>query len=201
MLTKLVTVSAFAATLITATLANADVSDSKGPPQMTVPTERSARPADAPKSEDTALDLSLGGTAASVAIAAIGIGTDNAPLALLGVGSSLLTPSLGEWYAGKGLTAGMGIRAASALAVVVGFGQALSCIDTDDSCRTPGSAGVLMVGGLLGYAGGAIYDIATAKRTVREYNAAHGFSVTIAPTAMRTSSGQSTMGVGLSGTF
>ena len=93
--TWIVTVSAFAATLITATLANADVSDSKGPPQMTVPTERSARPADAPKSEDTALDLSLGGTAASVAIAAIGIGTDNAPLALLGVGSSLLTPSLG----------------------------------------------------------------------------------------------------------
>jgi hypothetical protein len=194
-MSKLAPLSALAATLLTASLAHAD-DDAPGMMQPSV----AAQSADAPKDADTALYLSLGGTAASAALTIAGLSSDNGGLALAGIATSLVTPSLGEWYAGKPLTAGMGIRAASAVATIVGFGEALSCLDEQD-CRAPASAEYLMFGGLAGYAVGTIYDIVTAKSAAREYNAQHGWHVTVAPTALRTASGTSTMGVGIGGSF
>ena len=198
-MTKLATFSVLAATLLPASLAHADDGEAPGQTPMMQPGVTAGTTA--PKNEDTAFALSLGGTAASAALTVAGFSSDSGGLALAGLASSLVTPSLGEWYAGKPLTAGMGIRAVSAVVTVVGFGESLACIDTDDECHTPDSAGYLLLGGLVGYAAGSIYDIATAKRTAREYNESHGWHVTLAPAAVRTASGQSTMGVGIGGTF
>jgi hypothetical protein len=155
------------------------------------------------KNPDTALMLSLGGTAASVGMVLVGASShDGGGLISAGVVSSLVTPSLGEWYAGKPLTAGMGIRAASAVVTMVGIAESLECLDfegSDTSCHSDDSAGLLVAGGLIGYATGTIYDIATAPRAAREYNRAH--AITVQPSVMRTPSGTTTMGVGIGGTF
>lgn len=182
-MTKLTVCAALAATLFTS-LAHADDGSS---------------PSDGARSEHTALALSLGGTAASIAVTAVGFSTDNHALGVVGLGSTLLTPSLGEWYAGKPLTIGMGIRAASTVAFLAGV--AGTCTDVPCENHFDSAASYLMVGGLAGMAGGALYDIVTAKAAAREYNAKHGYTLTVAPTAVRTANGQSTMAIGISGTF
>jgi hypothetical protein len=156
-----------------------------------------------PKSETTAFELSLGGTAASAALVLAGSETNNGDLMLFGLASSLVTPSLGQWYSGQPLTTGMAIRAASAVVTIAGLGEALGCSsdfsDTPHSCGN--GPGYMMLGGLIGYAGGTIYDIATAGRAARDYNDAHGLRMRVSPTVMHTPSGASTMGVGIGGTF
>lgn len=157
-----------------------------------------------PKNPNTAVWLSLGGTAASAALVVAGSqGQGNGGLVTVGLLSSLVTPSLGEWYAGKPLTAGMGIRAASLLVTMVGAAESLKCLDFEDSetsCHTDSSAGLLIAGGLIGYGTGVIYDIATASGTARDYNRRHP-AVRIQPAMMRTPSGNTTMGVGIGGSF
>lgn len=153
-----------------------------------------------PKSPDTALELSLGGTLASGAMFAVGVSSNNGGLAMAGLATSLVTPSLGEWYAGKPLTAGMGIRLLSAGVEIAGLAEAFKCIDAEGNCSNDnGAAGILIFGGLAGYAVGTIYDIADAPRTAREYNRAHSWQIT--PTVMRTPSGDTKMGVGIAGSF
>jgi len=156
---------------------------------------------EAPKNENTALALSLGGTAASAALVIVGGEANNGEMISAGLLSSLLTPSLGEWYAGKLVTPGMGIRAASAVVTVVGLAASLKCLDAEGECHTDASAPILVGAGLIGYAGGTIYDIATAPREARRYNDRHALRLTLAPTPLRTPSGQATMGVGIGGTF
>ena len=203
-MTKIASLAALVATLCVPLLARAD--DNDDPPGMTAPMTAPASMStgastEAPKDETTALELSLGGTAASAALVIIGGETDSAGMISAGLLSSLLTPSLGEWYAGKLVTPGMGIRAASAVVTVVGIAASLKCLDAEDSCHTDASAPILLGAGLLGYAGGTIYDIATAPREARRYNERHGLRLTLAPTPLRTPSGQATMGVGIGGTF
>jgi hypothetical protein len=156
-----------------------------------------------PKSETTATELSLGGTAASAVLVIAGARTNSSGLLLTGLASSLVTPSLGQWYSGQPLTLGMGIRAASAVATIAGLSEALSCSnefsDTPHDCGA--GAAFLVAGGLLGYAAGTVYDIETAGRAAREYNDALGLSVRVMPAVMRTPSGTSTMGVGIGGSF
>ena len=201
-MTKLAPLAALAATLCAPLLARAD----DGPPGMTAPMTApvsisTGASREAPKSETTALELSLGGTAASAALVIIGGQVDNPGMISAGLLSSLVTPSLGEWYVGKVATPGLGIRAVSAVATVVGAAEALKCLDAEGDCHTDASAGYLLVGGVIGYAGGTIYDIATAPREARRYNERHGLRLTLAPTPLRTPSGQATMGVGVGGTF
>jgi hypothetical protein len=180
-MSKLAGLAVTAALLCTATSARADDGD------------------EGPKDPSTALALSLGGTLASGALVAIGAASNNGDIAAAGVLSSLVTPSLGEWYAGKPVTLGLGLRAASALVFVVGADEAFKCFLQDDTCHNNNTeAGLLLLGGLAGYATGTIYDIATAKSTAREYNVHH---LQLAPTYMRTPSGSATMGVGIAGTF
>jgi hypothetical protein len=152
-----------------------------------------------PKDPATAVELSLGGTLASAAVFGIGLEANNGQLAMAGLASSLVTPSLGEWYAGKPLTAGMGIRVLSAGVEIAGLAEAFKCWDTDPCSNDNSAAGLLILGGLAGYAVGTIYDIADAPRSAREYNRAHSFQIT--PTVMRTPSGNAQMGVGIGGSF
>ena len=197
-MSKVAPLAVLVATLCTTSWVHAD----DGAPGMTAPLAAPvAMSRETPKSEDTALALSLGGTAASVGLVIAGGSSNNGAMISAGLLSSLVTPSLGEWYAGRYVTAGMGIRAVSGVATVVGFAEALKCVDADGECHTDSSAGVLLVGGLLGYAGGALYDIATAPREARRYNERHGLTLTVAPTPLRTPSGRSTLGVGIGGTF
>jgi hypothetical protein len=172
---------ALGAILLTTAVAHADTSDS------------------GPKNPDAALMLSLGGTAASAAVFAAGLKMHNSDMEAAGAVSSMFTPSLGEWYAGKPLTAGMGIRALSVAVGVAGIGEALSC--WGDSCSTGSAvtASVLVLGGLAGYAAGTIYDIADAPSSARAYNRNHSWQVT--PTVLRTPSGDTHMGVGIGGSF
>lgn len=212
-MTKLAPLAALAATLCTTALAHADAGrstfaladDADDPPGMTAPLSAPAASTTAasetPKSESTALALSLGGTAASAALVIGGASADNGAMISAGLLSSLLTPSLGEWYAGKYVTAGMGLRAASAVVTVVGLSASLKCLDAEGDCHSDASAPYLLGAGLLGYATGTIYDIATAGREARRYNERHGLTLTIAPTPVRGPGGQSTLGVGIGGTF
>ncbi len=215
-MTKLAPLAALAATLCAPLLAHADDGSApgaveSGAPGMTAPMTASmtapaaapslAASSEAPKNENTALALSLGGTAASAALVIVGGQANNSGMISVGLLSSLVTPSLGEWYAGKVLTPGMGIRAASAVATIVGLAESLKCLDAEGSCQTDSAAPVLLGAGLLGYAGGTIYDIATASREARRYNQRHGLTLTVAPTPLRAPSGQATMGVGIGGTF
>jgi hypothetical protein len=131
----------------------------------------------------------------------VGDKANNGGMISAGLLSSLLTPSLGEWYAGKLVTPGMGIRAASAVATIVGAAESLKCLDAESDCHTDASAPYLLGAGLLGYATGTIYDIATAPSEARRYNERHGLRLTLAPTPLRTPSGQATMGVGIGGSF
>src|SRR5689334_15034508 len=82
---------------------------------------------DAPAQKDpvVATALSLGGTLASAGLI---FGSHSTGAVELGLYSSLVTPSLGEWYAGKYLTVGMGIRAASVGVMVAGIARGI-CID------------------------------------------------------------------------
>ncbi len=163
-----------------------------------------AAPADVPaqppvdeRDPTTALLWSLGGTAASAGMLAVGIKANNENLIVGGLLSSLVTPSLGEIYAGKILTPGMGIRAASAVAVVYGVASSICWDNCNSSDQRTGE--MLLAGGLIGYAAGTLYDIVAAPSAANEYNAAHR-RLTIAPTMMNSSTGP-VMGMGIGGKF
>ena len=183
-MSKLVLAVTAAASLCVATAAHADPAD----------------PGDqGPKDPTTALELSVGGTLASAGLVAIGAGAHNDGMIVAGLVSSLVTPSFGEWYAGKPVTLGMGLRVASTLVFVAGASEAFKCIDSDNCQNNNTAAGVMLLGGLIGYAGGTIYDIADAPSAAREFNRAH--QIHVVPTYMRTPSGNAAMGMGIGGTF
>lgn len=133
-----------------------------------------------PKSETTALALSLGGTLASAGLMAYGLsrGPEKAGVAMFDVGlaSALITPSLGHFYAGKVMTTGLVLRGAGAAIAAVGAAQSLGC--WDNTCNAWDSGLVALGVGASVAAVGAIWDIATAPKAARDYNARH---VRIAP--------------------
>ena len=154
-----------------------------------------AGPARADKSRQTATTLSVAGTAVSSAlvIAAFAVSADtadvNAPLLYTGIGTAIVTPSLGEIYAGQYLTWGMGIRAAAgALAVgAIAFGQeTVTCPNAASSSQTcqqlTGNAVALLGAAAIAYIGGAAYDVMDASDAVDRYNLRHGFGYALAPT-------------------
>lgn len=183
-MSKLVLAVTAAASLCVATAAHADPADSGD---------------QGPKDPTTALELSLGGTAASAALVAIGAGAHSGGMVAAGLLTSLVTPSFGEWYAGKPVTLGMGLRVASTLVFIAGASEAFKCIDSDNCQNNNNAAGALLLGGLVGYASGTIYDIATAPGAAREFNREH--QIHVVPTYMRTPSGNAAMGVGIGGSF
>ncbi len=178
----LASVAALSAVLLTTQLAKADDGTSEKDPQ-------------------TAFALSLGGTAASLGVMGIGMAAQNSNVFTLGLVSTLVTPSIGEWYAGKPLTWGMGLRAAGATAFLGGAVLAFKCWGDDSgSCHSDEVAtGVLVFGGAGAYVGGIIYDIATAGTAAEEFNREHALS--LAPTMIRGANNTTTMGFGIGGKF
>lgn len=153
-----------------------------------------------PKSPETALTLSLGGTAVSGALILVGV-TDKgkAGIAVAGALSLAVTPSFGEWYSGTYLTPGMALRIGApvgALVTATIAASAFPCIPKDggSNCDTNPkvfAAALLVGGGML--AAGTIYDIATAPRAARRYNHEHA-GATVVPTVAPGSYGLSIAG-------
>jgi hypothetical protein len=113
---------------------------------------------------------------------------------LSGLLVGLVTPSLGQFYAGHYLTYGMAARAAGA-ALLVGFAETYQpCIGLG-TCHE--GTGWMAPIGLLAYLGGTIYDLGTAPAEARRWNQRH---LSMSPTALPSTSGPA-MGVAIGGAF
>lgn len=159
-----------------------------------------AAPAYHRKSHDIAKVLSGGGAGVSTALLLTSfVLTDphnpyNAPLFYTGAATSLVTPSLGELYAGEYLTWGEAVRAGGIALGIVGALQKhnVSCLgQTDDNtCTEVTTGGVALLSiGLIAYIGGAFYDILDAPDAVDRYNYKARRSVQLTPGPMMSPSG------------
>src|SRR5678816_4144763 len=81
------------------------------------------------KDRDTAFALSAGGTAVSIGLLVAGVRNDSLTLASAGLLGSLVAPSAGEFYAGKLLAPGLGIRLLSTAVGLAGAMSATSCLE------------------------------------------------------------------------
>ncbi len=140
-------------------------------------------PAPALLSESAALWLSLGGTLGSYTLYAVAGNMRSSqlrePLMLTGALGIAFAPSFGHWYAGKFLTRGLGIRAASIGVGVVAVIVAVSCDGFSLADGSTGDCGPrvdLGLGLLFAAAGmwlyGMVDDIVTAPRRVARINQA-----------------------------
>ena len=151
-----------------------------------------ATTAQADKSSTTAVALS--GTGAGISgtlvLASFFVGNGNndinTPLFLTGIGTSIVTPSLGQIYAGEYLTIGMGVRAAAGTLAAIAFFTQEETVKCDDGihndCKSLKGAGLALLGlAAIGYIGGMAYDVQDAPDAATRANQ-HG-SVTLAPLA------------------
>ncbi len=150
---------------------------------------------------DTALRLSIIGSA--FPIAAIGIGTlvgiegARAPIRDVGtvfaVGGALIgivTPAIGDFYARRWLSPGIAMRAGGLIVEYIGLVKAFSndigdCADPGPCHRSAATIG-LIAGGAALYLGGVVLDVVGAPAAAREWNARH--DVQLVPTAFKTQS-------------
>lgn len=166
----------------------------------------------AEKSLRTARLLSGVGTGASSAlfVTAFFVGEKNGdvnmPLLYAGLGSGVITPSLGELYVGKYVTVGMGLRVAAGLIATYGvlhYDQEVRCTNTVEfeTCRNLGQNAYLLVGlaGII-FVGGAAWDIQALPDHVEEYNT-RSASFALSPTLLPTSNGDPAFGLAAMGTF
>jgi len=145
------------------------------------------------KSEGTALALSTVPVAAAVVIsiasADSAFDSDPSPGMKILAGGALaagtLGPGFGHWYSGEIVSTGLVIRA-GAIATGIGAGLALES-GRDDLGLKLGTVT------MLGFTTGVVWDIATARRAAREYNAS--VRTTIVPLA------GDTTGVAVAGAF
>jgi hypothetical protein len=167
----------------------------------------SADPEDA-KSPGVGLALSAGGTAASIGLIAGGlamasagrVGNPGLGVATVGFIGTLVTPSFGEWYAGKYLTAGLGLRLLGTTVAAIGVSKLAICFDDCGGEHINNSgAGTAIALGLVTYAAGIVVDVATAPSTVRESNARR--HAVIKPSILTSPSGGAAYGLGLGGNF
>jgi hypothetical protein len=152
--------------------------------------------ADDRKSVKTAQWLSGGGVAVSSVLALGGFFLHdqsqafNAPLLWSGIATSIVTPSLGEWYAGEWMTIGMAVRVGGAgLATYALTKQQkevvceLSTSAAGTKCKELNATAIVLLGiAAIAFVGGAAYDVGDAEDSVGRYNQRHGYYV--APTPM-----------------
>jgi hypothetical protein len=155
------------------------------------------------KDPGVAVAMSLVGLGISTAATVEGIRGSNLTLGFGGLASTLITPSFGEWYAGELGTAGMALRAGSAALLIGGMSAEVACGGSGpNTCQLQGGMVAL---GVLGYTAGIIYDVATAPRAARRYNARHAATpqpprITPMPTVLTPPSGP-VMGLGIGGSL
>lgn len=140
------------------------------PPRSVVSAER--------KSPGLALALSVGGTAVPLFAAGFLMDTDAGP-PLLGVGS-VIGPSLGNHYAENRRRAVKGFKIRAAGVTIIAEGMVVGL--ASPFSESIGTAARVLIGtGLATMAVGAIYDIATAPISAKEYNRTHDVRARIAP--------------------
>lgn len=155
------------------------------------------------KSRETAAYLSGGGAAVSGAVLLTSFLTTpkgevfNDPVLYTGLGLAVVTPSLGELYAGEWFTPGMAVRIASAGLAVYAVRNEEATVTCDtaatfgETCKQLKGAGVALVGvAAIGFIGGMWYDALDAGDAVARWRKRHGIVVT--PT---------TNGIALAGQF
>jgi len=160
------------------------------------------------KELDTAQMASGIGTGASAAlfISAFALAPDredvHMPLLYVALGTSVITPALGHFYAGTYLTPGMAVRAGAALLAtyaVLHYTQTVRCntLVFMECTGLTGEAVIVLGVSAIAFVGGAALDFKTLRESVDEHNAR--FAIT--PTIMPTSSGPPGAGLVLSGLF
>jgi hypothetical protein len=172
-----------------------------------------AAPAHADKKRETAVALSATGTAVSsgLVLGAFFVGRDtadvNGPLLYAGLGTSVITPSLGELYAGQYLTWGMGIRGGAVALAALAFAlpqETVTCqlaTMPGQTCDQLSGTAVAVLGlAAIAYIGGAAYDVIDAGDAAGRYNSRHGLTIGVAPGILRTPTGQAPF-VNVAGTW
>jgi hypothetical protein len=156
------------------------------------------------RDETTALVLS---TVATVAAAGLVVDAGNhtgsqwkPALAELGVAVAL--PSLARLYAGDDQLLGLGLRLGGAAGIIVGAWAldqpGVIVVSADQPPSRIGELAWFAVAGLAAMATADVYDIVTARRATRTWNATHGAA--IAPIPMATPNGTA-LGLGVASTF
>jgi hypothetical protein len=151
-------------------------------------------PAHADKSERTATILSATGAGVSSGLVLASFlvkpedGEVYMPTLYVGLGTSIVTPSLGQLYSEQWVTIGMGIRAAAAGLALYGLtrDQDQPCIvDPQDNCPTLTGTGFTLIAiAAIAYIGGVAYDVRDSDDAARRYNKRRKTSTAFAPTAM-----------------
>lgn len=166
------------------------------PTETSSPTAQRDQPDE--DAEGTATSSSIVGTIVPGMVIATGLAMNlNSGRRVVEVGllAGIPGPALGQWYAGKWLTPGLGARVIGGSMVIYGLENLDNCLLTESSsCSTARAS--FVVGGLL-YVAGAVHDIATAGRSVRERRAPR---LAVAP-AILTGSKANGPGVVVSGAF
>ncbi len=102
----------------------------------------------------------------------------------VGLATSIVTPSLGEFYAHQVFTIGEALRVAGAALALVGVNQteSVSCENGfTTGCTTITGAGVALLGiGAIAFIGGAAYDVLDAGDAVDR----HDLRVSVVPMAV-----------------
>ena len=161
--------------------------------------------AHAEKSRTLASALSGIGVGVSSAVVVssffIGNGHDdiNTPLFLAGLGTSIVTPSLGQIYAGEYLTLGMAVRGGAGVLAGLAFLTQRETVACDDGihkdCHNFKSGGLALLGlAAIGYIGGMAYDVQDAPDAADRAN--HTITLALVPTALPHGGG-----LALAGTF
>ncbi len=133
------------------------------------------------KNPNTAIALSgIGAGVSSVLIVASFFTANdyndiNVPMLEIGLGTSLITPSLGEWYAHDWLTPGMGVRVGAAALAAVAVAEeektAPCNLDPTMNCKSLKGTGLALLGiAAIAYIGGTAWDISDAGDAVVRYN-------------------------------
>ncbi len=166
-----------------------------------------ASTAHADKSPDVATALSGVGTGvSSAAILAsffLGSGTAevNMPVFFAGLGSAVITPSLGQIYSREYLTYGMAVRAGAGVLAAIAVTTQQETVACDDGinkdCKSLKGAGFALLGvAAIGFIGGMAYDVMDASDAAVRANHAAIFSVSVVPTVVPHGGG-----LGLVGSF
>jgi hypothetical protein len=118
----------------------------------------------------------------------------NHPLLYTGFGVSVVSPSLGEYYAGQYLTIGEGVRAGAAALAIAAIAKGETnerCETIDDpnvTCKAFSRTGVVLLSiAAIAYVGGVAYDVLDASDAVDRFNTSHG--IIIVPTASPSGAG------------
>ncbi len=156
------------------------------------------------RSETEATLLAVGGSLVGPALVATALAEGNDyrgplhqefwPMMIAGGVSTVFGPSLGNFYAGKVLSTGLGVRLAAA--AVLGIGASVLAGETF-SVNTIGIGLVGLIGGATVIALGDVLDIREAPRAAADFNRRH---LSIAPMVSRTAAGSQT-GIQIVGSF